>query len=85
MAGLANGCAIVTTEPVGAAPQLVDGHNVLLTAPGEPQQMAAAVAKLYSDQALAKHIGENARTLSAEFRWEQIARSHLDAYTKARP
>jgi glycosyltransferase involved in cell wall biosynthesis len=80
MAGLANGCAIVTTPPQAPLPELEVG-TALLTAPaGDDAAFAAAMRRVLDDAALATRLREGAHTVSAHFAWESIARRHLALY-----
>lgn len=80
MAGLAHGCAIITTTPQGPLPELVAGRD-LLTIP--PRDVAAAVAanqQLRANPALADNLRVAAYRASQQFTWAQIAQRHLEAY-----
>jgi glycosyltransferase involved in cell wall biosynthesis len=66
---MAAGCAIVTT-PVGAAPDMLrDGESALLVTPGDASALAAALARLLDDPALARRLGAAARTAARAFDW----------------
>jgi glycosyltransferase involved in cell wall biosynthesis len=80
MAGLANGCAIVTTTPQSPLPELQAGRDLLYVAPEDDQALAAAALLLAADKALADVLRANARAASRQFAWETIARRHLDLY-----
>jgi glycosyltransferase involved in cell wall biosynthesis len=80
MAGLANGCAIVTTTPQSSLPELQDGRDLLYVAPEDDRALAAAALRLAADEALAAALRTNARAASRQFAWETIARRHLDLY-----
>ncbi len=71
---LSHGRAIVTTDPAIPLPQVRDGENMLLAAPGDPESLAAAVARLAADPSLRARLERGARELAAEFTWERIAR-----------
>jgi glycosyltransferase involved in cell wall biosynthesis len=88
IAAIENGCAIVTTRPDpaelslaehGVAP-LVDRVTARLVAPGDAEELAAAVADLIEDQALRRRIAAGAAALAPQFAWERIARTSLAAY-----
>ncbi len=80
MAGLANGCAIVTTWPTAPLPELVDGEHLLYVAAGDAAAAAFALERLLSDAELANRLRRNARKQSALFTWESIAKRHVDLY-----
>lgn len=80
MAGLANGCAIVTTAPQSPLPELVAGRDLLYVAPEDDSALAAAVEALLADPALLETLRSGARARSRLFTWEAIARAHLAAY-----
>jgi glycosyltransferase involved in cell wall biosynthesis len=80
MAGLANGCAIVTTTPEDPLPELMNGENLLTVPPEDPAAAAAAVMQIADDPALAQRLRTNARLFSQRFRWEAIAAQHLTLY-----
>lgn len=80
MAGLANGCAIVTTTPQAPLPELQEGRDLLYVPPEDDAALAAAVLRLAGDAALRSALGKNARQRSTLFTWDAIARAHLDKY-----
>ena len=65
---MAAGCAVVASR-VGGIPDVVsDGDNGLLVEPGDTEALAAAIARLAADPALAQRLGERARaTIAARF------------------
>ncbi len=73
MAALAHGCAIVTTTPRVALPELMDGANVLLTPPDDVSALAQAIQRVIADEALRRRLQAGAAELSRRFRWESIA------------
>jgi glycosyltransferase involved in cell wall biosynthesis len=80
MAGLAQGCALVTTTPQAPLPELVDGRDLLYVPPEDAQAAADAVLRLARDPALAQRLRAGARAASAAFRWEHIAAEHARLY-----
>jgi glycosyltransferase involved in cell wall biosynthesis len=84
MAGLAHGCAIVTTTPQGPLPELIDGHDLIYVSPENAVSAAAAVARLAENPMLRQILGERARRQSEHFTWDAIARIHLLHYGAAR-
>ncbi|MFN4293305.1 MAG: glycosyltransferase family 4 protein [Thermoflexales bacterium] len=73
MAALAHGCAIVTTTPRVALPELIDGVNVLLTPPDDVPALAQTIQRVIADEALRRRLQAGAAELSRRFRWEAIA------------
>ena len=82
MAGLANGCAIVTTTPQTPTPELVDERDLMYAAPGNDKALATVTNRLLSLPALAAKLRRNARERSRLFSWEGIAGRHLAEYGK---
>jgi len=80
MAALTHGLAIVTTRPQVSLPELVQGENVWLVPPAEPQALYAALVHLAHDAPLRRRLGEGARALAQEFTWERIAARTLEVY-----
>ena len=80
MAGLANGCAIVTTTPQAPLPELVDGRDLLYAAPEDDAAMAQLVSRILKNPQLAARLRKNARTAGDLFRWDAIAKQHLHLY-----
>ncbi|MBI1293814.1 glycosyltransferase [bacterium] len=82
MAGLANGCAIVTTMPQSPLTELVDGRDLLLVPPEDPSSAAAAVARIVTEDGLALLLRANARQAAQQFSWQVIAQEHYDLYAQ---
>lgn len=80
MAGLAHGCALVTTTPQAPLPELAAGRDLLYVPPDDAQAAAEAVLRLACDPALAARLRAGARAASAAFTWEQIAAEHARLY-----
>jgi glycosyltransferase involved in cell wall biosynthesis len=80
MAGLANGCAIVTTTPQGPLPELVDGRDLLYVMPEDEKALANAALHMANDPSLAARLRTNARQRSKLFAWDAIAREHIECY-----
>ena len=79
-AALAHGAPILTTRPRMHLPELVHGSNVFLVPPEQPQALAEAIAHLASAPDLRRTLGDGAKALSEQFRWEKIAADTLDLY-----
>lgn len=82
MAGLANGCAIVTTTPQTPTPELVDERDIMYAAPGNDKALATVANRVLSLPALADKLRRNARERSRLFSWEGIAERHWEMYRK---
>jgi glycosyltransferase involved in cell wall biosynthesis len=80
MAGLAHGCAIVTTTPHDPLLELVDGRDLLYVPPGDVAATTQAVLRLADDPALAAAVRAGAVAASQQFTWQQIAQEHLQCY-----
>lgn len=80
MAGLANGCAVVTTTPRYPIPEMRDGQEWLTVPPEAPDAIVAAVARIADDPVLADSLRNRARAASRLFSWEGIAARHLPLY-----
>jgi glycosyltransferase involved in cell wall biosynthesis len=82
MAGLAHGCAIVTTTPQDPLPELVEGRDLLYVAPGDDWAAAQAILRIADDQALAAALRRHAKASSVQFGWEEIAHAHVRLYER---
>ncbi|MEZ4735731.1 MAG: glycosyltransferase family 4 protein [Caldilineaceae bacterium] len=80
MAGLAHGCAIVTTTPQSPLPELIDGRDLLYIPAEDPQSAAAASVRLVQEPRLRQQIQRSARQQSQHFTWAAIAAQHLAYY-----
>jgi len=83
MAGLAHGCAIITTTPQCPLPELTDGQELLFVSPENPIAAADAVVRLTENPTLRKLLGQRARRKSTQFTWDAIAQTHLAHYGAA--
>ena len=79
-AALAHGVPILTTRPRVPLAELVDGDNVLLVTPEDARALATAIEQLAADPELRRSLGEGARSLSEQFRWDKIAATTMDLY-----
>jgi glycosyltransferase involved in cell wall biosynthesis len=82
MAALAHGCAIVTTTPRVALPELRHDDNVILTPPDNPRALAEAIARVIGDAGLHMRLQHGARELSKLFRWDHIAEKTAGVYER---
>jgi glycosyltransferase involved in cell wall biosynthesis len=79
---LAHGRPIVTTRPAISPPELRDGENVVLVAPGDVQAMADAVQALTRDRNLRERLGTGAAELASSFAWDRIAKRTVDFFSE---
>jgi glycosyltransferase involved in cell wall biosynthesis len=73
---------IVTTHPRLPLPELVHGENIFFVPPQDPLALAEAIRHLAGSPALRRRLGEGARVLSTEFRWDRIAAGMLQLYRR---
>ncbi len=59
------------------------GDAARYVAPGDPEQLAGALAQLAADPALQRQLGERGRSRSSAFSWKLAAGGHRDAYSVA--
>jgi glycosyltransferase involved in cell wall biosynthesis len=88
LAALEHGCPIVTTLPGPAAAglgerRLEPGRQFLGVGPDDPAALAAAIARLAGEPALAARLGGEARALAARLSWAAIARETAEVYAAA--
>jgi len=78
---MAAGRPIVATR-VGVAPEiLVDGESALLIPPDSPEPLAAAIARVLDDPALARRLGQAARrAVEARYAGREVARRLVELY-----
>jgi glycosyltransferase involved in cell wall biosynthesis len=68
----AHGLPIVATKGVTLDEQFVDGSNVLLCPPKNPEAMAAALGRMIDDEDLRRRLQEGSKKLAAEwFSWDK--------------
>jgi len=74
------GLPVVTTSSVGAAGEIVqNGKTGFVVPPRDPEQLADAIVRIFSDEALAISMGENAQALIAEHTPERSAQGFVEA------
>ncbi len=78
---LACGAALVTTT--GSAMAEVVGDAALLIEPGNAPALAATLARVLDDAALAAQLRRSGPVRAATFTWSDSIRHHLDAYRLA--
>ena len=71
---MACGVPVLTTEAVGAAPDMIqDGVNGYVVPPRDPRALRDALTRHFSDQTDHAAMGEAARTAAAPFTFERMA------------
>jgi glycosyltransferase involved in cell wall biosynthesis len=85
LAGLAHGCAVVTTTPQAPLPELVDGRDLLYVAPGDAVAAAQAVRRIADDADLAARLRTHAYIQSQLFSWTRIGEQHNRFYHSEKP
>lgn len=81
----ASGLPIVATYNSGATSATKDGYNSILVPQSDPQQIAAAIVKILSDNSLRSNLKNNSREWAKNFSWDKIIKSYIEiynAYTK---
>lgn len=69
---MALGVPVVVTPEVGLA-EVVRATRSGLVEPGDPARLAAAIASLVGDRALASQLGANGRRAAEDYGWPRIA------------
>ncbi|MBK8134553.1 MAG: glycosyltransferase family 4 protein [Chloroflexi bacterium] len=82
MAAIAQGAAILTTEPAVAIPAFRDGMNMRLISPADVQSAAGALSEMWLDPVLRSRLRVGARELAGEFTWPEIARSNVEHFSQ---
>lgn len=80
---MAAGRAIVASDLPALGEVLQDGVNAVLVPAGDPAALAAAIARLAADPALADRLGARAFADAAEFSWQRRAERLEAVLTKA--
>ena len=74
----------IIASRVGGLPEIVrDGENGLLIDPRSPEQLQAAILRLYDDPDLRRAMGARGREFARDFTAEAMARSYLERYRQA--
>lgn len=78
---MACGIPVIITETCGIR-SLVEGRAGLIISP-EQKQLAAAIGKLISDEAMYKKFQEGCRAAAAELGWDRLSEQMEEYYAKA--
>lgn len=96
MAAAAHGLPIVSTRyPVAKRhipnpaewwypSELKGGGNILLVPPDDEIVLSDAISRLIASPGLREHLGQEAKKLSQQFEWSQIAKQTLELYEQIR-
>jgi glycosyltransferase involved in cell wall biosynthesis len=77
---LACGTPVISTLTGGSVELVVDGENGLAFEPGDARQLAQQIRRLWTDPALAKRLGQAARTtIERRFTMDQMT-SQVENY-----
>ncbi len=80
---MASGLPVVTTESSGMADLVENGHDGLLTIPGDTAALFAATKKLCEDSQLRSRLGGAAQEKMRRFSWTQCAAGHEAVFRRA--
>lgn len=79
----AHGLPMVATRGATLDEQFVDGNNVLLCPPRDPDAMAVALGRIIEDEDLRRRLREGSRKLAAEwFSWDKATDRIVETLTK---
>lgn len=81
---MAAGLPVVATRVSGNEDLIADGENGLLVPPGDPGALAAAIRRLMDDPALARTMGERARTRAQQYSTPAVTSLLVRAYRLGR-
>jgi glycosyltransferase involved in cell wall biosynthesis len=74
----------IIASRVGGLPEIVkDGENGILIEPRSPDQLQAAILRLYEDPDLRRAMGANGKEFSRDFTADAMAASYLELYKEA--
>jgi glycosyltransferase involved in cell wall biosynthesis len=80
---MASGLAVVTTESSGMTDLVEDGHNGLLTIPGDATSLVMAMTKLCENPQLRRQMGNAAQEKMRRFSWTRFAKRHEAVFNRA--
>jgi glycosyltransferase involved in cell wall biosynthesis len=80
---MASGLAVVTTESSGMTDLVEDGHDGLLTIPGDTRSLIVAISALCRDAKLRYSLGCAAQEKMKRFTWARSARRHEAVFFRA--
>ena len=77
---MAAGTAIVASDIHGYKGVVRRGREGLLVPPGKPKELAAALARLLSDDELRESMGRSGHARAQEYSWERVTAKVEDYY-----
>ena len=77
---MALGKPVVTSNRGGQLDFVVHGKNALLVDPGDPELLAACLARLAKDAELRRSLGKEARKTAEKYDWGRIAPLYEELY-----
>jgi glycosyltransferase involved in cell wall biosynthesis len=80
---MASGLAVVTTESSGMTDLVEDGHDGLLTIPGDATSLVMAMTKLCENPQLRRQMGNAAQEKMRRFSWTRFAERHEAVFNRA--
>jgi glycosyltransferase involved in cell wall biosynthesis len=80
---MASSLAVVTTESNGMTDLVENGHDGLLTIPGDTSSLLAVLTMLCADADLRQRLGAAAMEKMKRFTWERSARRHEAVFLRA--
>ena len=78
--GYASGLPMLVTDMSGLADLVQPGTTGLLVPPEAPDDMAAALQRLFTDDALVSDMSQTARQVVQQYDWSNVARRHVALY-----
>ena len=78
--GFASGLPMIATDLPGLADLVTSNKTGLLVPPESPDALAAALVRLFTDDALVRRMGQAARQVVPQYDWRNIAQRHLALY-----
>jgi glycosyltransferase involved in cell wall biosynthesis len=82
MAALAHGMPIISTYPQARIPEILEGENMCLAPPSNPEALADTIRQVAASEELRKRLALGAVELSKLFSWESIAESTRQLYER---
>jgi glycosyltransferase involved in cell wall biosynthesis len=80
---MASGLAVVTTESSGMTDLVEDGHDGLLTVPGDADSLTVAISTLCGNSQLRRKLGCAAQEKMKRFTWKLSALRHEAVFQRA--
>ncbi len=77
---MACGIPVIATKVDGPSNVVLDGSSGLLVPPGDALALANALERLITDASIRRRLASNAFHAVANYRWEVVAQSVLEAY-----